>query len=158
MAGIARGRLTEERRQWRKDHPAGFYARPKTNSDGSLDLFFWECGVPGKKKTMWEGATYPVSMQFGEDYPSRPPKCKFPPGFFHPNIFPSGTVCLSILNEEEDWKPAITVKQILVGIQDLLDTPNPNSPAQEAAYYSYINNQEQYRQRVAQEVHKYADA
>jgi hypothetical protein len=27
------------------------------------------------------------------------PQCKFPAGFFHPNIYPSGTVCLSILNE-----------------------------------------------------------
>jgi hypothetical protein len=26
-------------------------------------------------------------------------QCKFPSGFFHPNIYPSGTVCLSILNE-----------------------------------------------------------
>ena len=28
-----------------------------------------------------------------------PAQCKFPQGFFHPNIYPSGTVCLSILNE-----------------------------------------------------------
>lgn len=26
-------------------------------------------------------------------------QCKFPQAFFHPNIYPSGTVCLSILNE-----------------------------------------------------------
>ena len=26
-------------------------------------------------------------------------------------------VCLSILDEEKDWRPAITVKQILLGIQ-----------------------------------------
>eukprot|EP00983_Pelagomonas_calceolata_P109952 1159615-Pelagomonas_calceolata.AAC.2 len=26
-------------------------------------------------------------------------QCKFPAGFYHPNIYPSGTVCLSILNE-----------------------------------------------------------
>jgi ubiquitin-conjugating enzyme E2 I len=37
---------------------------------------------------------------------------QFPSGFFHPNIYPSGTVCLSILNEDEDWKPSITVKQV----------------------------------------------
>ena len=50
---------------------------------------------------------------------------------FHPNVYPSGTVCLSILNEDEeplqgllgmfscgeDWKPAITIRQILLGIQ-----------------------------------------
>ena len=26
-------------------------------------------------------------------------QCKFPANFFHPNVYPSGTVCLSILNE-----------------------------------------------------------
>src|SRR4051794_13346166 len=73
-------------------------------------------------------------MIFPEDYPSKPPKCKFMPPLFHPNVYPSGTVCLSILNEEEGWKPAITVKQILIGIQDLLNDPNPESPAQSEAY------------------------
>jgi ubiquitin-conjugating enzyme E2 I len=66
-------------------------------------------------------------MEFTEDYPSKPPKCndchnsliylvtgKFPANFFHPNVYPSGTVCLSILNEEEDWKPTITIKQALI--------------------------------------------
>ncbi|KAJ1569656.1 E2 SUMO-conjugating protein ubc9, partial [Cladochytrium tenue] len=73
-------------------------------------------------------------MIFPEDYPQKPPKCRFPSGLFHPNIYPSGTVCLSILNEDEDWKPAITVRQILLGIQALLDEPNPLSPAQADAY------------------------
>jgi ubiquitin-protein ligase len=43
-------------------------------------------------------------------------------------------VSLSILNEDEAWKPAITIKQILLGIQDLLDDPNPDSPAQAEAF------------------------
>lgn len=36
---------------------------------------------------------------------------KFEPPIFHPNVYPSGTVCLSILEEEKDWRPAITIKQ-----------------------------------------------
>ncbi|KAL9265795.1 SUMO-conjugating enzyme SCE1-like protein [Drosera capensis] len=82
------------------------------------------------EQTNWEGGNYPLTLLFSEDYPSKPPKCKFPQGFFHPNVYPSGTVCLSILNEDSGWRPAITVKQILVGIQDLLDSPNPSDPAQ----------------------------
>lgn len=50
--------------------------------------------------------------------------CRFEKDFFHPNIFPSGKVCLSILNEEKDWKPSITIKQVLLGIQELLSNPN----------------------------------
>ena len=51
-------------------------------------------------QTDWEGGYFPLTMHFSEDYPSKPPKCKFPQGFFHPNVYPSGTVCLSILNED----------------------------------------------------------
>ncbi len=101
------------------------------------------------------------------DYPSKPPKCKFrlllrvnqlaqarlgkfTPPLFHPNVYPSGTVCLSILDEEKSWKPAITIKQVrasyvenplllmlsqvLLGIQELLNDPNVNDPAQSDAY------------------------
>eukprot|EP01113_Clastostelium_recurvatum_P029885 TRINITY_DN3615_c0_g1_i1.p1 TRINITY_DN3615_c0_g1~~TRINITY_DN3615_c0_g1_i1.p1 ORF type:complete len:160 (-),score=6.54 TRINITY_DN3615_c0_g1_i1:108-587(-) len=155
MSGIARGRLAEERKAWRRDHPHCFYARPATNADGSANIMLWECGIPGKAGTIWEGAVYPITMEFNEDYPSKPPKCRFPQGFFHPNIYPSGTVCLSILNEDDDWKPSITVKQILLGVQDLLDTPNPNSPAQADAYQLFVRDKHEYVRRVKHQATTY---
>ena len=79
---------------------------------------------------------------------------KFVPPLFHPNVYPSGTICLSILNEEEGWRPAITLKQVLIGIQDLLDDPNPNSPAQSEAYQLYMNNKPEYKRRVKNEAKK----
>ena len=59
---------------------------------------------------------------------------KFDPPLFHPNVYPSGTVCLSLLDEDKDWRPAVTIKQILLGIQDLLNDPNIRDPAQAEAY------------------------
>ncbi len=111
-----------------------FFARPANNADGSTNLMKWEAGIPGKVGTIWGGGLFRLSMEFSDEYPLKPPKCKFVPPLFHPNIYPSGTVCLSILNEEEDWRPAITIKQILQGIQELLDSPNPKSPAQAEAF------------------------
>ncbi|KAI8364645.1 ubiquitin-conjugating enzyme/RWD-like protein [Radiomyces spectabilis] len=108
----------------------------------------WTCGIPGKDSTPWENAVYKVILLFPEDYPSKPPKCKFDPPLFHPNVYPSGTVCLSILNEDEGWKPAITVKQILLGIQDLLNDPNPESPAQQDAYMLFRKDKKEYERRV----------
>ena len=43
-------------------------------------------------------------------------------------------MCLSLLDEDKGWKPAITIKQLLLGIQSLLTEPNINDPAQEEAY------------------------
>ncbi|CAH0715644.1 unnamed protein product, partial [Brenthis ino] len=148
MSGIASARLAEERKAWRKDHPFGFVARPMKNPDGSLNLMTWECAIPGKKGTPWEGGLYKLRMIFKDDYPSSPPKCKFEPPLFHPNVYPSGTVCLSLLDEEKDWRPAITIKQILLGIQDLLNEPNVKDPAQAEAYTIYCQNRLEYDKRV----------
>ncbi|EIN07180.1 ubiquitin-conjugating enzyme 9 [Punctularia strigosozonata HHB-11173 SS5] len=151
MSGICRTRLAEERKQWRKDHPFGFYAKPAKAADGSMNLMEWEVGIPGKQGTAWEGGVYKLVMIFPEDYPSKPPKCKFTPPLFHPNVYPSGTVCLSILDEEKAWKPAITIKQILLGIQDLLDDPNVLDPAQSDAYTMFKNDKTAYERRVRQQ-------
>ncbi|KAJ9125199.1 hypothetical protein QFC22_000153 [Naganishia vaughanmartiniae] len=134
MSAICRARLTEERKQWRKDHPFGFYARPKKEADGSLNLLFWEVGIPGRA-----GRAHLLSIRLPG---------KFSPPLFHPNVYPSGTVCLSILDEEKSWKPAITIKQILLGIQDLLTDPNASDPAQVEAYTLYRNDREAYNKKI----------
>eukprot|EP00999_Lentomonas_sp_LEN2_P000728 NODE_1725_length_756_cov_14.195548_g1676_i0.p1 GENE.NODE_1725_length_756_cov_14.195548_g1676_i0~~NODE_1725_length_756_cov_14.195548_g1676_i0.p1 ORF type:complete len:165 (-),score=20.46 NODE_1725_length_756_cov_14.195548_g1676_i0:187-681(-) len=155
---IALCRLREERKNWRRDHPFGFWARPINGPDGSASLMEWEAAVPGKQGTPWEGGEYKLKIEFSNDYPSKPPKCRFSPVLFHPNVYPSGTVCLSILNEEKDWRPAITLKQILLGIQELLDSPNISDPAQEEPYKLYMNNKDEYRKRVLIEAQKYASS
>ena len=108
----------------------------------------WEYAIPGKKSTPWEGGLFKGQMIFKDDYPTSPPKVKFVPPLFHPNVYPSGTVCLSLLDEEKDWRPAITIKQILLGIQDLLNDPNIKDPAQAEAYTAFCQNRADYEKRV----------
>ena len=55
---------------------------------------------------------------------------------------------------DDGWKPAISVKQILLGIQDLLDNPNPASPAQTDAYMLFKNNRTEYKKRVTAQAQK----
>ncbi|XP_015691844.1 SUMO-conjugating enzyme SCE1-like isoform X3 [Oryza brachyantha] len=107
-------------------------------------------------QTDWEGGYFPLTMQFTEDYPNSPPSCKFPSGFFHINVYDSGAVCLSILSS--GWKPSITVKQILMGIQELFDDPNPMSAAQNLSYELYKKNMPEYRKCVRQQAKKYPSA
>ncbi|KAI9706328.1 MAG: E2 SUMO-conjugating protein ubc9 [Bogoriella megaspora] len=146
---LRQSRLQEERKQWRRNHPFGFYARLKRiikkNEETKeeipiLDLYTWECGVPGKPNTPWKDGLFDLEIAF--------PTGKFVPPLFHPNVYPSGTVCLSILNEDEGWKPALTVKDILLGIQSLLDEPNQESPAQADAYNLYKKDREAYVRKV----------
>lgn len=56
-------------------------------------------------------------------------------------------MCLSLLDEEKDWRPAITIKQILLGIQELLNEPNPKDPAQAEAYAIYMQDKVEYDKR-----------
>lgn len=147
-------------------------------AQGALDLKRWDCAIPGRERTIWEGGLFKLEMQFPDgmstvthfsrsllretlslmsgggdvEYPTKPPKCKFTPPLFHPNVYPSGTVCLSILNEEEGWRPAITLKEILVGIQMLLDEVNPESPAQADAYNLFKKDRVAYEKKIKQVV------
>jgi ubiquitin-conjugating enzyme E2 I len=156
MSGIAIGRLREERKAIRKDRPYQFFAKPSKNPDGSRNMMSWEAGIPGKEGTPWEGGIYKIQLDFTEDYPSRPPSVKFTPAIFHPNVFTSGKICLSILKEGCSWQPSITIKQILLGVQELLDNPNNDDPAQREASQLLRKSKVLYEQRVRLEAKKYA--
>lgn len=52
------------------------------------------------------------------DYPSKPPKCKFVPALFHPNVYPSGTVCREFLGLAES-RPR---EQVLISSSNSLHT------------------------------------
>ena len=51
-------------------------------------------------------------------------------GFYHPNVYPSGTISLSTLIENQQWHPSMTAAEILLSIQSFLDNPNFGSPSQ----------------------------
>ncbi len=64
------------RKQWRRDHPFGFFAKPVRGATGVLDLKNWEVGIPGKEKTIWEGGLFKLTLTFPDEYPTKPPKCE----------------------------------------------------------------------------------
>jgi ubiquitin-conjugating enzyme E2 I len=57
MSGFAIARLTEERKNWRKDYPFGFTAKPAKKADNSVDMMRWEVGIPGREGIL---ITYPL--------------------------------------------------------------------------------------------------
>ena len=60
---------------------------------------------------------------------------------WHPNIYPDGKVCISILHPpgednmnsqetaEERWRPILGVEAILISVISMLNDPNIESPA-----------------------------
>ena len=74
----------------------------------------------------------------------------------YPSVLPqsSGYICLSILDEDDGWRPAITIKQVLIGIQELLDDPNDKSPAQRDAYELFVKDKPAYRKKIKEQAVK----
>ncbi|KAJ4143593.1 SUMO conjugating enzyme Hus5 [Fusarium oxysporum] len=85
---LCQNRLQEERKQWRRDHPFGFYAKPQRTKEGVLDVKNWECGIPGKENTIWSGGLFKLTIAFPDEYPTKPPKCKFVPPAVPPQCVP----------------------------------------------------------------------
>ncbi|KAL3894846.1 MAG: hypothetical protein SGCHY_005038, partial [Lobulomycetales sp.] len=74
----------------------------------------------------------------------------FTPVIQHPNIWSSGDVCLSIL-DSTGWKPSLSVKQILLGLQELLVNPNPKSPANVVCNKLFVKNPRAYSEQCKRE-------
>jgi ubiquitin-conjugating enzyme E2 G1 len=94
---------------------------------------------------------------------------KFITEMWHPNIYPDGRVCISILhppgvdrfNEqetaEERWRPVLGVEQILVSVVSMLNEPNCDSPANIDASVQFRDHNEEYKKKVRQLVLKSMD-
>lgn len=150
---LATTRLTQERKKWRKEKKSlpGFSAKPMKLQDGTLDLNKWELLVPGKEGTHWEGGLYKIIATFPPEYPQKAPKLTTEPPLFHPNVYPSGNICLSLIDDRKDWKPTVSIRQILISLQTFLSSPNPDDPAHPEAIKLFRRNKDLYNQRIKEQ-------
>jgi len=104
------------------------------------NLFKWEVAIFGPPDTIYCGGYFKTQLDFPETYPFEPPKMKFLEPIFHPNVYPSGEICISILHPpgkadqrgelpEERWNPTQRVRTIVLSVISLLNEPNISSPA-----------------------------
>ncbi|KAK0636587.1 ubiquitin-conjugating enzyme/RWD-like protein [Bombardia bombarda] len=87
------------------------------------------------------GGNFRAHLTFPPTYPHMPPTLTFHhPVPFHPNIYPSGDLCISILHPPEEdkygyeaaserWSPVQTPETILLSVISLFEDPNDESPA-----------------------------
>lgn len=93
--------------------------------------------IIGPENTPYQFGNYLFEFNFPYDYPTHPPKLifktydKYNRTRFHPNLYISGKVCLSILNTwyGEQWTSCQTIRSILLTIVSILDeNPLLNEP------------------------------
>lgn len=162
MSRTAQKRLLKEFQQLTKDSPPGILASP--SKDGS-DLFNWDCLLMGPPDTPYEGGIFNCKLSFPNDYPLSPPKLTFTPSILHPNVYPNGEVCISILHApgndpnmyelaEERWSPVQSVEKILLSVMSMLSEPNVESGANVDACILWRDNRKEFERRVKRDVLK----
>ena len=136
MANNASLLLMKQLKDLRKNPIKGFSAGLKDDSDP----FKWEVMIMGPPDTPYEGGFFCSLLKFSKNYPNEPPTLTFVSDFWHPNVYPDGKVCISILHApgedsygyesaSERWLPIHTVESILISVISMIATPNCDSPA-----------------------------
>ncbi|EEB90992.1 hypothetical protein MPER_10725 [Moniliophthora perniciosa FA553] len=66
------------------------------------NLYEWEILVIGPPDTLYEGGFFKARLSFPPEFPLLPPKMRFMTPMWHPNIYPDGVGCVSILHAPRD--------------------------------------------------------
>lgn len=82
---------------------------------------------------VWQGAWVPMTIRY--ESPTSPPTIKFPDGFFHLNVQPSGLV----LTEDIGWSIEASLTEVLCNIRRLLSNPNTKMARNPKAKDCYAN-------------------
>lgn len=95
--------------------------------------------IVGPPDTPYEGGVFQLEIKIPTSYPFEPPKVRFMTKVWHPNISSAtGAICLDILKDQ--WVATLTLRTLLISIQSLLATPEPNDPQDAVVAKQYINH------------------
>lgn len=93
------------------------------------------CMIIGSENTPYENGIYFFQLEFPDKYPFEPPHVTFYNNDrstrFHPNLYRSGKVCLSILNtwRGEQWTSCQNISSVLLTIASIMNNkPLLNEP------------------------------
>lgn len=151
---------------------AGLLGRQLKQMQTDKDIPGISCGLVDDNVFEWEvmlmindeckfygGGFFRARLTFPPEYPHLPPKMKFETPIFHPNIYKSGEVCISILHPPEEdkygyesaaerWSPVQTPETILLSVISMLSSPNDESPANVEAAALWREDPKEFKKRV----------
>jgi len=157
--------LTRQLREFTKKPVEGF----SVGLEDESNVFVWDIVMFGQSNTIYDGAILKAKLTFPPEYPLSPPKMQFLTPMWHPNIYPDGQVCISILHAPGDdqygyesaaerWSPVQTVETIVLSVMSLLeDNPNTDSPANVDAAKDVRMNYTEYKKKVRRLCRKSAE-
>eukprot|EP00440_Ansanella_granifera_P061911 gb/GFBE01067125.1/.p1 GENE.gb/GFBE01067125.1/~~gb/GFBE01067125.1/.p1 ORF type:complete len:202 (+),score=63.82 gb/GFBE01067125.1/:1-606(+) len=115
------------------------------NAEDPLDV---QAIIEGPAQTPYEGGAYRLKIVIGADFPASPPRAVFLTKIFHPNISPTGDVCVNTL--KRDWDPSNwSLGHILQVIRCLLIVPFPESALNEEAGRLFMESYNEYYSHAA---------
>jgi ubiquitin-conjugating enzyme E2 M len=104
---------------------------------------------------MWCGALYAFNFVITRDYPHVAPKVTCGTKIFHPNIEPTGKVCLPVISDME-WKPIMDLNQIIYSLCNLFNSPDPDDPLHPSAGALLRANPTQFAETVKRTLQGYS--
>ncbi|KAH7353531.1 ubiquitin-conjugating enzyme [Plectosphaerella cucumerina] len=144
-----------------------------TRGAASKDMQGVSCGLVNDNIFEWEvmfmidddikyygGGFFRARLSFTQDFPTSPPSLVFlDPIPFHPNVYPDGKLCISILHPAGDdphgyedaserWNPSRSPEAILISVLSLFHSPNHESPANVEAGRLLREDPKEFRKRV----------
>ncbi|CAO2649405.1 Nn.00g067900.m01.CDS01 [Neocucurbitaria sp. VM-36] len=128
------------------------------------NVFEWSVAlIVLNEESMYYGGYFKARMTFPRNYPHSPPDFKFIRPLYHPNIYPDGRLCISILHPPGDdemsgetaaerWSPVQRVETVLISILSLLDDAEVSSPANVDAGVMLRNKRSEYMEMVKKDL------
>lgn len=87
------------------------------------------------------GGIFKLELFLPSDYPMAPPKIRFLTQIYHPNVDKLGRICLDILKDK--WTAALMMHSVLLSIQALLSSPNPDDPLADDVAAEWKKNEDE---------------
>ena len=104
--------------------------------------------IRGPPDCPYEHAVFEVAIHISPDYPYKTPDVKFTAKSrpWHPNVSSaSGYICCTVLS---NWEPTTSLKDIMMGLQFLLQCPNWDSPQDQQVQMQYRRDPKEYERKA----------
>lgn len=113
----------------------------------------WKIVFKGSQSSPYEDGLFTLEFLFKSEFPKKGPEAKFITKMFHPNVRDDGHICINILN---NWDGNLSIENVLYGIIELMDNPNPSGGYSNDATKLIKKDIDEFYKKVAEYTYAYA--